>query len=136
MKATISKSRVEGRIKAPSSKSYTIRGLMCAALAKGESEIVHPLSSDDTEASLSVLGRLGIRIHKEGDAWQVAGGDFHKPESDLFCGESAATLRFMTAICSLVPGRCRLVAGPSLSKRPVRDLVEALQRLGVTCSCK
>ena len=134
MKASISKSEVKGKVKAPSSKSYTIRGLMCAALAKGESEIIHPLSSADTEACLNVLSKVGIGVHQKGDSWQVTGGNFHEPASELFCGESAATLRFMTAICSLIPGKCRLTAGSSLSRRPVKPLVQALSQLGVNCS--
>ena len=60
----------------------------------------------------------------------------HKPDADLFCGESAATLRFMTAICSLVPGKCRLVPGHSLSKRPIQPMVEALRQLGVNVFCQ
>jgi len=136
MKASIYKSEVKGRVRAPASKSYTIRGLMCAALAGGKSEIVYPLSADDTEACLDVLGKVGIHVRRRGDFWQVAGGDFHAPDADLFCGESAATLRFMTAVSSLVPGKCRLVAGPSLSKRPIKPLIQALRQLGVHCSCQ
>jgi len=136
MKVSVSRSEVQGKVQAPSSKSYTLRGLMCAALAKGESEIIHPLTSDDTEAALDVLSKVGVRVHMEEDLWRVIGGNFHEPYTDLFCGESAATLRFMTAICSLIPGRCRLVTGPSLSKRPVKPLVQALSQLGVDCSCQ
>jgi len=136
MRVSVSKSEVRGKVRAPSSKSYTLRGLMCAALARGESEIMYPLSSDDTEAALNVLTKIGVRIHQEEDSWQVNGGDFHEPGTDLFCGESAATLRFMTAICSLVPGKCRLTAGDSLSKRPVKPLVEALRQLGVNVFCQ
>ena len=134
MKVSISKSEVKGKVRAPSSKSYTIRGLMCAALAKGESEIIHPLSSDDTEVCLNVLSKVGIGVHQERDLWRITGGDFHEPVTELFCGESAATLRFMTAICSLIPGKCRLVPAPSLSRRPVKPLVQALRQLGVNCS--
>ena len=134
MKVTLEKSNVEGRVTAPPSKSYTIRGLMCAALARGESQIVHPLYADDTEAAAGVLGNIGVGVEREEGLWQVSGGDFHPPEEDLYCGDSAATLRFMTAICSVVPGKCRLTAGPSLAKRPVGPLAEALRRLGVDCS--
>ena len=136
MKALIHKSQVKGKVRAPSSKSYTIRGLMCAALAKGESEIIHPLSSDDTEASIDVLSKVGVHIRQEEDLWRVSGGNFHEPDTELFCGESAATLRFMTAICSLIPGKCELVSGPSLAKRPIKPLVQALRQLGVNCSCQ
>jgi len=136
MKVSISKSEVKGKVRAPSSKSYTIRGLMCAALAKGESEIIYPLSSDDTEASINVLSKVGVGIHQEEGWWPVSGGNFHEPDTDLFCGDSATTLRFMTAICSLISGKCRLTAGPSLSRRPVKPLVQALKQLGVNCSCQ
>jgi len=133
MKVSIHKGGVKGTVKAPSSKSYTIRGLMCAALAKGKSEIIHPLISDDTEAARDVLSKVGINIDKKGDIWQVTGGNFRKPDTDLFCGESAATLRFMTAICSVIPGKCRLTSAPSLSKRPIKPLLQALRQLGVNC---
>ncbi len=136
MKASVSKSKIKGKVAAPSSKSYTIRGLICAALARGESEIIYPLTSDDTEASLDVLSKVGVHVAQKRDSWQVSGGNFRALDTDLFCDESAATLRFMTAICSLIPGRCRLTAGPSLSQRPVKPLVQALQQLGVNCSCQ
>ncbi len=133
MKASVSKSEAKGKVIAPASKSYTIRGLMCAALARGDSKIINPLSSDDTEASLNVLSKVGIGVHQEEDFWQVVGGNFHEPNTDLFCGESAATLRFMAAICSLIPGECKLRSGLSLSKRPVEPLIQALRQLGVDC---
>jgi len=134
MRASIYKSELRGTVSAPASKSYTIRGLMCAALAKGESEIIHPLTSDDTEVALNVLGKIGIGVRQEKGVWWVRGGDFHQPDTDLFCGESAATLRFMTAICSLIPGRCRLASAPSLSKRPIEPLLQALGQLDVNCT--
>ena len=134
MKAFIEKSEPKGSLTAPPSKSYTIRALMGAALAKGKSEIIHPLISDDTGAARAVLGKIGVNISPQKDSWRVSGGSFHQPDGELFCGESAATLRFMTAICSLVPGKCRLTAAPSLAKRPVEPLIRALRQLGVNAS--
>ena len=133
MRASIYKSEIKGKVRVPSSKSYTIRGLMCAALAKGESEVINPLTSDDTDAAMNVLREVGVRINRKGDLWQVVGGDFHETDADLFCGESATTLRFMTAICSLIPGKCRLTSAPSLSKRPIKPLLQALGQLDVDC---
>ncbi len=132
MKAYISKSEIRGKVKAPPSKSYTIRGLVCAALSRGESEIINPLGSDDTEACQDVLGKGGISILQGENSWKVSGGNFCQPETDLFCRESAATLRFMTAICSLIPGQSRLTSTSSLSRRPIRH-IQALRQLGVDC---
>lgn len=133
MKAVIEKSEIAGKVNAPPSKSYTIRGLMAAALARGQSRIINPLSSDDTDAAVDVLSQIGVGILKKDNVWQVTGGDFHPPAADLFCRDSAATFRFMTAISSLVPGRCRLTTGSSLARRPIKPLLEALARLGVDC---
>ncbi len=136
MKALISKSEIDGRVTAPPSKSYTIRGLMCAALARGSSQIINPLSSDDTDAACDVLRQVGVGVVKKGDVWQVGGGYFHEPAEDLFCRDSAATFRFMIAMSSLIPGRCRLTMGLSLARRPVKPLLEALAQLGVAFSAK
>jgi 3-phosphoshikimate 1-carboxyvinyltransferase len=134
MQITVNKSGLKGSVKVPSSKSQTIRALMCAALSKGESVLENPLVCEDTDAAADVLSKVGIDIQRGDSSWRVRGGTFRAPSEDLYCGESATTLRFMTAICSIIPGKCRLVGGPSLSERPVRSLAEALTRLGVTCS--
>ena len=136
MKALIKKNGIHGKAATPTSKSYTIRALMCTALAEGESLIINPLTADDTDAASEVLSQIGVSIIKGEDYWRIQGGGFHKPQTDLFCRDSAATLRFMTAIASLVPGKCRLVAGQSLAKRPIEPLPAALNQLGIKCSIK
>ena len=75
MSASIYQSEIKGKVTAPSSKSYTIRGLICAALARGKSEIIHPLSSDDTEASQAVLGEVGIRVFQDKESVVVGMGN-------------------------------------------------------------
>jgi 3-phosphoshikimate 1-carboxyvinyltransferase len=134
MKADIPKSEVRGKVDVPSSKSMTIRALMCAALSRGTSEIVHPLVSEDTDAAAAVLGQIGVGVKKDNDLWRVAGGSLRVPQQDLYCGESATTLRFMMTICSLIPGKHRLTGGPSVSNRPVKSLVEAMKMLGIKAS--
>jgi 3-phosphoshikimate 1-carboxyvinyltransferase len=134
MKINVHKSDVKGKIAVPASKSMTIRAMMCGALSRGTSEILHPLVSGDTNAAATVLGQVGVAIKKEPDLWRVPGGKLQASPRNLFCGESAATLRFMTAICSLIPGRHRITGGPSLSQRPVKPLVDALRDLGIKAS--
>jgi 3-phosphoshikimate 1-carboxyvinyltransferase len=131
MKVTVHKSEVKGKINIPASKSMTIRALMCGALSQGTSEVRHPLVSEDTNAAATVLGQVGVAIKKTPDLWWVPGGRLQPSPRTLFCSESAATLRFMTAICAIIPGRHRLTGGPSLSQRPIKPLIEALQRLGI-----
>jgi 3-phosphoshikimate 1-carboxyvinyltransferase len=133
MKAIISRSNISGKAAAPASKSYTIRALMCAGLAQGQSLVRHPLKSDDTLAAAGVLSRAGVVISEEKSDWRVDGGHLKAPDRELFCRESAATLRFMTAIAALLPGEVRLTFGPTLAKRPVTPLLEAMKQLGIDC---
>jgi 3-phosphoshikimate 1-carboxyvinyltransferase len=111
----------------------THRALVCSALAEGYSVIREPLISEDTEATRRVLEQLGVGISRKDGAWKVAGGSLRKPEFDLHCGESGTTLRLVTALCSLVDGECKLIGGPSLSKRPIGPLVDGLKQLGTEC---
>jgi 3-phosphoshikimate 1-carboxyvinyltransferase len=134
MRASISSSSIRGKAAAPPSKSYTLRGLACSALASGDSEILHPLNSDDTVAARNVLQEIGVGISEKNGSLMVSGGTFRQPKVDLYCGESAGTLRFMAAICSLVPGTSRLTAAPSLARRPIKPLINALNRLGIKCN--
>lgn len=124
---------IKGRLVAPPSKSLTHRALVCSALATGKSKIRYPLVSEDTLATLRVLSSLGVDTSLDDDHWEVHGGDLKRPKSTLFCGESGTTLRFTTALCSLVDGECWLTGGPSLIKRPIEPLLEGLRQLGVDC---
>jgi 3-phosphoshikimate 1-carboxyvinyltransferase len=133
MRVEIRGSEIEGRVSVPPSKSYTHRALLCSALARGTSRILSPLDSDDTEATKRILGELGVNLFEGRNLWQVEGGDLQRPSSDLFCGESGTTLRFMTAVCALVDGESKLTCGPSLSRRPIDPLLNGLRHLEVDC---
>jgi 3-phosphoshikimate 1-carboxyvinyltransferase len=106
---------------------------MCAALAKGKSRIINPLLSDDTEAASQALEKVGIKILKNDSCWEVHGGRFHAPDGDIYCRDSAATLRFMASLSAIIPGKCRLVPSPSLAKRPIEPLITAMNKLKIKC---
>ncbi len=135
MNVTVRRSEVEGTLTAPPSKSMTHRALVLSALADGKSTIANPLTADDTEATASVLGKLGVDLVR-GEKWTVEGGGLKAPKDDLHCGESGTTLRFMAAVCALVDGECRLIGGKSLSARPVGPLLDALTQIGVNCTSR
>lgn len=133
MKIHLDKSLPGGNIAVPSSKSYTIRGLIAAAQANGQSHIISPLIADDTLATRQVLSELGIDISTDAgsESWEITGNTFKAPSGNLFCRESAATLRFMSAVCARLPFECHLLAGHSLMRRPMLPLIQALHQLGI-----
>jgi 3-phosphoshikimate 1-carboxyvinyltransferase len=122
----------------PGSKSITNRALILAALAEGTSVIDNVLESDDTAHMRTALARLGITV-TDGAPGQllVDGGRsrLRPADGDLFIGNSGTTVRFLTALAALVPGKTTLVGDEHMAKRPIADLVDGLRQLGVQVDC-
>jgi 3-phosphoshikimate 1-carboxyvinyltransferase len=119
----------------PGSRSITNRALLCAALARGESELCGAGSSDDTEAMRTGLRALGVRIEaseERPDRWRVVGvgGRFAAPDAPLDVRMSGTTARFLTAAATLAAGPVVVDGAPRMRERPIADLAEALTRLG------
>ena len=134
MMVTIQRAEIDGTAKAPASKSFTHRALITAALADGTSRIENPLTSYDTEATSGILRALGVAIEEGKKGWLVNGGHLKANPKELYCNESGTTMRFVTAICTSVEGRCKITGAPQLLRRPIGDLVGALRQLGARCS--
>lgn len=135
MNATVRRSKIEGEIIAPPSKSYTHRAITIASLAK-KSEIVYPLLSGDTEATINAAKCLGatVTIDQEGQAQKIliegTEGRPATPEDVINAENSGTTLRFFTAVSSLCEGAAVLTGDASLRKRPNLPLLNALNDLG------
>ena len=116
----------------PGSKSFTNRALICASLANGESQLVGWLDSEDTRVMIDSLGRLGVEVEERGGTLLVRGlgGKFAIPLHPLDCGASGTTMRFLTALAALVPGRVVLDGSARMRERPIQPLAEALSALG------
>jgi 3-phosphoshikimate 1-carboxyvinyltransferase len=127
------RARLDARVRVPGSKSISNRALLVAALARGQSRLEGVLDSDDTRAMAGALQAVGARIAIDGARFDVGGVD-GKPSpasSTLDVNASGTAARFLTALMALVPGQSRLDGTARLRERPIAELVEALQRLGV-----
>jgi 3-phosphoshikimate 1-carboxyvinyltransferase len=115
------------------SKSVTHRALVAAALADGESTLLHPLDADDTRATRDALAALGVTIHTANDGWVVRGCGGRIPGGGaLSLGESGTTMRLLAAVAALGAAPSRLDGAPRLRERPLRELASALKRLGAS----
>lgn len=124
---------ISGVVKAPPSKSYTHRALLLSCLANGKSYLRDPLYSADTMATLEACQALGceIEIYDDFCTVQGTGGSLKTPEDILDLKNSGTTMRFLTTMTSLAPGRTTLTGDDSLRGRPMQQLLDALQKLGV-----
>lgn len=128
--------KLEGSIKAPASKSYTIRAVIAGLLADGTSKIRDPLYSLDTEACIKTSERLGAKIRREdwGLEIQGLGGKIEEPDVILDTENSGTTIRLMTGIASLGSKEITLTGDESIQKRPIGELLDSLAQLGATIS--
>ncbi|MEM8678699.1 MAG: 3-phosphoshikimate 1-carboxyvinyltransferase [Planctomycetota bacterium] len=128
-------SRLDAVVRPPGSKSITNRALVCAALAKGTSVLRGALVSDDTEVMIACLQQLGIEVGQQngGATLEVRGcaGELSPGPAELFVKNSGTTIRFLTPVCALGQGRYLLDGIPRMRERPIGDLLQALQQLGV-----
>ena len=127
-------SSLSGVVEAPSSKAYTHRAVIAASLSTGESVIRKPLVCDDTEATVNAVRAYGAKVGEGEAEWIVCGSSkLEMTKGVIDCGESAATMRFVTPITAHGSGVTKLTGGESLRKRPMEPLLVALRQLGVVC---
>ena len=117
----------------PGSKSITARALFLAAAADGVTTLVRPLRSDDTEGFAEGLVRLGYRVGRSPDAWQVDGRPQGPAadEADVYCRDGATTARFLPTLAAAGHGTYRFDASEQMRRRPLLPLSRALRDLGV-----
>lgn len=125
--------RSDAVVTIPGSKSYTHRALVVSALAEGESTLINVLRCEDTEHTLQGLQRLGIRMIEKEDGLHVlgAGGNLDRGGREIFTGNSGTSMRFLTALASLRDGQTLLDGSGRMRQRPMMDLLEGLEALGV-----
>jgi len=126
--------RLSGVVRAPPSKAYTHRALIAASLSEGSSSIKEALICDDTLATVNACSLLGAKMRKVKEGFIVNGVSKPiTPEDVIHCGDSGATIRFITPLCALADGISVLTGNEGLRRRPMEPLLEALRHLGVQC---
>jgi len=124
---------LRGKVKAPGSKAYTHRALLASLLSPGKSVIEGPLHCDDIQRTLEGIQRLGAKVVVK--KTRTISSGVRKPTTSsrpIDCGESGATLRFLTAISSTSLKTVRLRGSRRLAKRPLDPLVKAVNSLGAS----
>jgi len=132
-------SRIYGRPEVPSSKYYTLRYMLAATLAEGESRVLFPAESDDSDALFRGCRAMGAALSWEDEqhtALLVRG--VGKPHSTapvtINVGNAGAVARLLVGLGALLPEVTFVTDhAQSLGKRPNRELLEALTTLGATC---
>ena len=124
---------IHAEMTVPGDKSISHRAIMFAALANGRAEITGFLPGEDCLSTMKAFQQLGIPIERTDETTVIIEGKrghFTAPTGDIDCGNSGTTMRLMCGILAAQPFRSRLVGDASLSKRPMKRVIDPLTQMG------
>jgi 3-phosphoshikimate 1-carboxyvinyltransferase len=123
-----------GEIEVPGDKSISHRAVMLAAIAEGRSRITGFLEGEDTRATAAIFQQLGVRIEQPSASERIVHGvglhGLHGSAEALDCGNAGTGMRLLTGLLVGQGFASTLVGDASLSKRPMRRVIEPLSRMG------
>jgi 3-phosphoshikimate 1-carboxyvinyltransferase len=125
--------RLAGTLRFPGDKSISHRYAMLAAIAEGPSEIHFFAESADCQSTLNCLEQLGVSIKREGNTVGIEGVGLDglcPPRQPLDAGNSGSTMRMLAGILSGQPFRSVIGGDTSLSRRPMKRVIEPLTLMG------
>ncbi|CAJ1333200.1 unnamed protein product, partial [Effrenium voratum] len=125
-------------------KKAEIMAIVLAALGKGEVVLKGSLWSEDTEAMVDCMKRLGIKVDVapdpvldanrtitiQGCDGKIPPGGTEQAPIELFVANAGTAARFLSAMVCLGSGVYRLSGVPRMHERPQKELIEALRALG------
>src|SRR5688500_18010211 len=119
-----------GEIEIPGDKSVSHRAVMFAALADGVSHIDGFLEGEDTRATAAIFSQLGVRIETSSPSQRVVHGvgvdGLPPPAAPLDCGNAGTGMRLLAGLLSAQNFDSVLIGDESLSKRPMRRIIDPL----------
>ena len=124
-----------GRVKVPGDKSISHRSLMFGALATGITRISGMLEAEDVINTAKAVAALGAPADKRGANWEVRGrgvGGLIAPAGAIDFGNSGTGSRLMLGVIAGNDVTVRLIGDASLSRRPMRRVLDPLKRMGLS----
>ena len=127
-----------GTAKLPGDKSISHRLAILASMAEGVSELRNYSRGADCLSTLACLRGLGVKIEESEDeagrlTVRITGrglGGFVEPREALDAGNSGTTMRLLAGALAGCPVRAEITGDDSLLRRPMRRVIEPLERMG------
>jgi 3-phosphoshikimate 1-carboxyvinyltransferase len=132
--------RVSGRVRVPGDKSISHRYAMLAAVADGVSRLTGYAPGADCAATLACLEGFGIAVSR-GAAGAIAidgrgSRGLRAPARELDAANSGTSMRLLSGLAAAQPFRTVIAGDESLSRRPMRRVIEPLTRMGARISSR
>lgn len=122
---------LNGEIIIPADKSMSHRAIIFSSLAKGQSIIKNFSDGQDPFSTLNIFKQLGVEfIQKENRIIVNSSGQLSTPNQNLDCGNSGTTMRLLAGLLAGQDFSSTLTGDESLSKRPMKRIIEPLTQMG------
>lgn len=123
-----------GDVRVPGDKSISHRAVMFASLAEGVSRVSGFLEGEDTRATARAFAAMGVAIDAPSASERIVHGvglsGLTAPMQPIDCGNAGTGMRLLTGILAGQAFDTTLVGDASLSRRPMRRVIEPLARMG------
>jgi len=123
-----------GELRVPGDKSVSHRAIMLAALAEGSSPIDGFLEGEDTRATAAAFAAMGVAIDTPSPSRRVVHGvglhGLQAPVAAIDCGNAGTGMRLLAGLLAGQRFDSVLIGDASLSKRPMRRIIEPLAKMG------
>ncbi len=121
-------------LRVPGDKSISHRAMMLGSLAEGTTEVSGFLEGEDTLATAAAFRAMGVRIDAEGAGKRIVHGvglhGLRAPRAALDLGNSGTGMRLLAGILAGQAFSSELIGDASLSRRPMKRVIEPLARMG------
>ncbi len=128
------------RIKVSSDKSISIRSVLLASQAVGNSRISNLLESEDVLNTLKTIKKLGIDYKKEGNIYIIKGfglnGFNTEKKITINAGNSGTLARLILGLLVKSKSTVKLIGDKSLSKRDFSRVIIPLKIFGANIKSK
>ncbi len=122
---------LNGKITIPPDKSISHRAVIFSSLAKGKSVIKNFSKGKDPLSTLNIYKSLGINYeYKDNNLVIISNGTLTPPSDILDCGNSGTTMRLTAGVLAGQDFNSILIGDKSLSKRPMKRVIEPLAMMG------
>jgi len=123
-----------GELRVPGDKSVSHRAVMLGALAEGTTRISGFLEGEDTRATAAAFAAMGVKIEAPSDGVRLVHGvglhGLSVPAQALNCGNAGTGMRLLTGVLAAQRFDSVLIGDESLSRRPMRRVIEPLTAMG------
>ncbi len=134
------KEKIKHSLTIPADKSITHRAVMLLSIAKGTAVITNYLNAEDCNKTISAFKSMGVKIQNISENQLLVEGvgidGLKQPTCPIDAGNSGTTIRLLSGILAGQNFSCEIFGDESLSKRPMKRIIEPLRKMGVEISAK